>query len=366
MDKIQPYIAQAAEIIRGLLAQVPQAKSIADQLPDAALVGAAAGAALVALILLITIVNVIGGLFKPKKAREEEPPVRREPVREARREPPQREKPRKAADPVEKIQREASAGAARARQEVTELQALLTRERARAAAGEANFAVALPNEALRLAAEGLVDAREPAQVAARRKVASGDFDGARADLRRHAETAKSADAWRDLATLEALKQLEPALAGFETARKLDGREFVSLVTLRRLYSGLNRPDEARDAANSAVAAARTDRERAIALDELGDVCMIARDGAGAKQAYEQSLSIVRGLLDRNPRDNERLRDLAVGHYKLANLGLDVPQNLNGAIAAFEKIKAAGALARDDEQALGQLKTALAEMQKKQA
>ena len=79
MDKVQPFIAQAATVLRGLLELIsPQVAAIAKGLPDMAVVGGVAGAVIVALIILFTL---IGALSRPKakkeKAERQEAPPQR-------------------------------------------------------------------------------------------------------------------------------------------------------------------------------------------------------------------------------------------------------------------------------------------------
>jgi tetratricopeptide (TPR) repeat protein len=242
----------------------------------------------------------------------------------------------------------------------------LTDERDRVAP-ELAFAQVLPTTALRLLAETLASGDEPALSAAKRKVMSGDFEGARADLRRNAEGpgANNAAAWRNLGTLECMSDLKRAVDALERAHEIDPRQFVTLVSLRRLYSGSGRLNEGRDAATAAIPLAADDREQAIALDELGEACMFLKDIPAAAQAFERSLSIVKTLAEREPRNVEFRRDLAIGHFKLARLGGDDGrEHLAQSIAAFEKMKASGALAAEDQVALKQLKEALVDYDKK--
>jgi tetratricopeptide (TPR) repeat protein len=372
MDKVQPIIDQIAIVLRGLIAQLaPQAKAIADGLPNTVLVVLVAVALIVALIFVFSVFNAIGSLFRPRRRRrrrreEDDEPA---PVQEFRRdEPPVRQvAPASAAagraDPVEKMRREATANAARIKEDSTALQSVLVKERERVSSTIA-FAQVIPNTALALVADSLAGADEPALAAARRKIQSSDFEGARTDLRRYAEGPglSNAAAWRNLATLEGLSNLEATVKGFERARELDPKQFVTAVTLRRLYSGSGRLDEGRQMAQVALSLAKGEREQAVALDEVGEACMFLKDAEGARQAFDRGLQVVRGMSERAPLDVELRRDVAVSHFKLARLGGDASRDhLAQSIAAFERIKAAGKLAADDQQALKQLKDALADM-----
>jgi hypothetical protein len=379
MDKVQPIIAQAATVLRGLLELIsPQVAAIAKGLPDMAVVGGVAGAVIVALIVLFTLINMIGALFRPKAKKEKREKVERReapPQRAARPAPapaPQRAPsaaaPQRAPDPVQKIKRDAESGVARVKQDTERLVETLLAERDKAVQSGAAFATEIPTRGLQLLAQALTTSDAPALSAARRRIMSGDIDGARADLRRHAqETGGREGAWRNLAVLDCMRDVSATIGALEQARAADGKDFVALVMLRRLYSGVGQPQQAHDAGVSAVAAARDDRERAIGLDELGVACMHLKDGAGARKAMLESLEIVERLATRAPKDIERQRDVAVGHYKIATLGgPDARERLVSAIAGFERLSKISKLAPADVEALSQLKAVLADMDKERA
>jgi tetratricopeptide (TPR) repeat protein len=276
--------------------------------------------------------------------------------------------PRPAVDPVQKIQRDAESGVARAKQDTERFVETLLAERDKAVAAGANFALETPTRGFVLLAEALTASDAPALSAARRRIASGDIDGARADLRRHAQEAGGAEgAWRNLGVLESLRDLGGALAALEQARTIDPKDFVALVMLRRFYNGTGQDSQAYYAADAAKAAANGDRERAIALDELGIACLQMKDIEGAQKAMLESLEIVQRLADRDPKDAERQRDVAVGYYKIASLGgPDARERLVSSISAFERLRKSGMLAAEDAQAVTQLKAILAEMDKEGA
>lgn len=376
MDKVQPFIAQAATVLRGLLELIsPQVAAIAKGLPDMAVVGGVAGVVIVALIILFTLINMIGALFRPKAKKENVERQEAPPQRAARPAPaptPQRAPPaaapQRAPDPVQKIKRDAESGVARVKQDTERLVETLVAERDKAVQSGANFATEIPTRALQLLSQALTTSDAPALSAARRRIMSGDIDGARADLRRHAqETSGREGAWRNLAVLDCMRDLSATIGAMEQARATDGKDFVALVMLRRLYSGVGQPQQAHDAGVSAVAAARDDRERAIGLDELGIACMHLKDGAGARKAMLESLEIVERLATRTPNDIERQRDVAVGHYKIATLGgPDAREHLVSAITGFERLNKISKLAPPDAEALSQLKAVLADMDKERA
>jgi tetratricopeptide (TPR) repeat protein len=373
MDSI---IALIAPILRSLIAQIgPQAKAIADNFSDLLLVVIVGISALVVLILLLTIFSAMGASSRARKRRRKREEREEEDARSVREfprddPPPARKGQAPAAastgrknDPVEKMRRDATANAAKIKEDAGQLLGLLTHERDRVS-GQRAFAQVMPTTALSMLADALAGADEPALAAARRKIQVDDFEGARADLRRYAEGAgiSNATAWRNLGTLEGLTDLPATIKAFERAYELDPKQFVTAVTLRRLYSGSGRVEEGRKMATASIALAKGDREQAVAMDELGEACMFLKDGEGARQAFERGLSIVQGMSEKQPLDVEFRRDVAVSHFKLARLGgPQSREHLSQSISAFERIKAAGKLSGEDQQALKQLKEALAEM-----
>lgn len=365
-------ITQIAAIIRGVLNQIsPSLGQTAAGLPDVAIVGAVAGVALLVLIILFSVIGALSGGKKTKRKVREAAAAPRPAARAAAPQPappPQRAAAPAPADPVQKIQRDAESGVARVKQDTERLMEILAGERAKAAKAEKPFAAETPTRAFQLLAQALMASDAPAMAAARRRVASGDLDGARADLRRHAQDVGGRDgAWRNLAAIESLFDLDGELRALEQARAVDAGDFVTLVMLRRIYAGINRPQQAHDAGIAAVAAASDDRERAIGLDELGLACLQLKDAVGARKAMTESLELVERLAARLPNDMERQRDIAVGHYKLATLGgPDSRDRLVSSIAAFERLSAQTPLTPDDAQAVSQLKAVLADMDKAQA
>ena len=362
MENLQPIIAQIAGAIRNA------APGVGAGMDDTVLAGGAVGGAVLVLILLIAILGALGG--KKKQREEEAPPPRAERRAEAPRAGAKVAAPAAPRpDPVEKMRADASANAARVKGEADALFNLLSDERDRVAAGGKPFAQVIPTKALRILAERRAEAGEPALAAAKRKVQARDLEGARAELRRHVEGAGSGNplAWRDAGVLECLDNVENALAALQASLQLDARQFVTQVTIRRLYSGTGKHAEARSAAEAAIALAGSERERAISFDELGESCLYQKDRPAAVKAFQRGLDITKGLAARAPDDIETQRDLAVGYFKLASVAENGGrEELVQSIAAFEKLKARGAIEADDEQALAQLKGALADIDKRAA
>jgi tetratricopeptide (TPR) repeat protein len=369
-----------AALLRGIIGDA------AKDLPDIALVGGAAGAVVLVLIILFALIGAMAGGSKKKKQREEEQYVEppraapsaaqraRERAPEPQRAPqpaPQRAAqpaPQATPDPVQKIQRDAESGVARVKQDTERLIEMLMAERDKAVQTEKPFAGETPTRGFQLLAQKLTATDAPALGAARRRIASGDFDGARADLRRYVQEVNGRDgAWRDLAVLESLQSLDAMLAALEQARAAEPKDFVTLVMLRRIYSGINRPEQASEVGKAAVDAAQNDRERAIALDELGIAYIHMKDVDGARKVMLESLEIVERLAAAEPNDIERQRDVAVGQYKLASLGgPDSRARLVASIGAFEHLAKVTTLPASDVEALTQLKALLADLDKEAA
>lgn len=79
------------------------------------------------------------------------------------------------------------------------------------------------------------------------------------------------------------------------------------------------PTKGLEAATLALQAARDLRERSVALDALGRIQQ-TRDPDAALRAYEESLRIRRDLLSKEPGNVERLRDVWVSRWRLAEAG----------------------------------------------
>jgi predicted negative regulator of RcsB-dependent stress response len=76
---------------------------------------------------------------------------------------------------------------------------------------------------------------------------------------------------------------------------------------------------ARQAAQLALASTADEREKSVALDELGDVAVGGGDLPAARKAFEESLAISKALADRDPGNTDCKRDLAIGLNKLGDV-----------------------------------------------
>ncbi len=161
-----------AAILRGILGPSVQG------LPDIALVGGAGGAIVLVLIILFALIGAMAGGKKKKQKREEDyvAPARAAapaPVPQRAPEPPPQRAPQpapqraaqpasqRAPDPVEKFQRDAESGVARARQDTERLVEVLTAERDRVVNADCPFAAETPTRGFLLLAEKLIASDAP-------------------------------------------------------------------------------------------------------------------------------------------------------------------------------------------------------------
>ena len=77
--------------------------------------------------------------------------------------------------------------------------------------------------------------------------------------------------------------------------------------------------QAAGAAGNTRAAATDDREKSVALDELGTVQEVPGDLAGARKSFEESHQILAGLAAANPTSAAAQRDLSVSRDKLGGV-----------------------------------------------
>ncbi|MBL8658666.1 MAG: tetratricopeptide repeat protein [Rhodospirillales bacterium] len=186
------------------------------------------------------------------------------------------------------------------------------------------------------AVSGLVtEDSEPAREAVR-DFTAGDLREGLDVLERQArgEQAQAAGTWRRLGALATGVDTTRALAAYEQAFRLEPTDFWTCVFLARLRAEAGNLRGAHDAARAAAAAASTERERAVADSELGDVLVVGGDLAGAKDAYEESLALAERLAADNPGSAEAQCFLSVSLNKLGDV-LVRSGDLAGAKARYE-------------------------------
>lgn len=194
-------------------------------------------------------------------------------------------------------------------------------------------------------------AATPDGAAALSRFNAGDESGALAildDLRKARDAARqkgvdieSASEGRRIATLalEARSKgkvsTAQVIARFTEVTRLDPGVHSDWVQLARLYRDAGTLSEALRAANRAGDTAANDRDRSLAVNEVGDVLLAQGDLKGALASYRQGLAIAEALAGHDPTNNEWQRDLSVSYNKIGEVLLaqgDGP----GALAIYRR------------------------------
>lgn len=187
-------------------------------------------------------------------------------------------------------------------------------------------------EAREAAVADLVEDTSAAAEEAASDLAQGDLDQGFAVLEREARAAEAmaVDKWRRLGALAAGVDTARARAAYEEAFRLDPTDFWTCVFLARLRREAGDLDAAQQAIKPIKAAARSEREHAVAENEAGDVLLRAGDAAGAKHHYEAGLVAAQLLAAQNPGDAQAQRNLSVSLAKVGDVLLVGYRNPEGA------------------------------------
>ncbi len=198
---------------------------------------------------------------------------------------------------------------------------------------------------------GLTETANPALQAALQRYADGDRVGAlpvidqiiRAE-NRAAEVAtniRAAVKLRQVASL-ALDMKDrgelstsDVLTRWEEVQKLDPGHHWGWVELRRLYAEAGQLQDARRAADQALATAADARARSVALNELGDVLVASGELAAARARFEEGLVIRQGLVEANRASAAAQRDVSISLNRLGDV-LVATGDLATARARFEE------------------------------
>ena len=97
---------------------------------------------------------------------------------------------------------------------------------------------------------------------------------------------------------------DAVVARYEEVTRLDAGVHWDWVELGRLYGEVGRLQDARQAALKAVDTAEDQRDRSVALNELGNVLEAQGDLAGAKRQYQESLEIAKRSVSGGPELRE--------------------------------------------------------------
>jgi len=207
--------------------------------------------------------------------------------------------------------------------------------------------------AYREAVTGIANSPDPRKQAALQRFADGEQREALADAEVIADADRAArnkandiaDAaelrpWAKLA-LQAHDQgkvtLDEVIAKYEKLTQLDPGVTWDWIFLARLYDEQGRLDVARNALESADRSLAADdvRDRAVVLDELGNVATKAGDLAGARARYDEGLVIWRKLAQADPTSAQAQRDVSISLSKLGDVAVQAG-DLAGARTRYEE------------------------------
>ncbi|MDZ7856065.1 hypothetical protein [Sphaerotilus sp.] len=125
------------------------------------------------------------------------------------------------------------------------------------------------------------------------------------------------------------------LAEWEAAAERDAGDFATWGYISRLRHEAGQTGQAIDAARELLRVAATDRERSVALNEMGDLLLPAGDLPGARRSFEESLQVARRLAAANPTSAEAQRDVSVSLDRLGDVQV-AAGDLPGARRSFEE------------------------------
>lgn len=136
------------------------------------------------------------------------------------------------------------------------------------------------------------------------------------------------------------------IARYEDVTRLDPDVFVDWIELSRLYVAAGRLPDAARAVRHARETAQSERDRSVALEDLGNILFPQGDLAGADTAYAEVLTISRKLAAADPGNAEAQRDVWVSLSRLAGLkGSSV--RWREVVTQMEAMDAKGTLAPSD-------------------
>jgi tetratricopeptide (TPR) repeat protein len=125
------------------------------------------------------------------------------------------------------------------------------------------------------------------------------------------------------------------LAEWEAAAERDAGDFETWGYISRLRHEAGQTGRAIDAARELQRVAATDRERSVALNEMGNLLLPAGDLLGARRSFEESLQMDRQLAAANPTSAQAKRDVSVSLNKLGDVQV-AAGDLPGARRSFEQ------------------------------
>ena len=189
----------------------------------------------------------------------------------------------------------------------------------------------------------IADSPDPRKREALKRYAEGDraggFDALVAIQK--AETKAVAAGWREIAALAQDRkdrgemETTEVIPLYETAQTMDTDYAWGWIELRRLYYEAGRLLDARRAAEQAITHAKSDRDRAVAESELGEVLFASGDLKGGQARLEACLKILKFLAKSNPSSADAQVDISVGLIKLGDALIE-SRDLTEASARFEE------------------------------
>ena len=146
--------------------------------------------------------------------------------------------------------------------------------------------------------------------------------------------AKPAQTAREVAALAATRSVEDAIQWYRKAADLEPEHLWTQIELARLYQLWGDLAKALEAAQVARNAASSDRDRSVALDEVGNVRRAQGDLGQAQASYQASLDIVERLAQADASNAGLQRDLSVSHERIGEVHERLGDTAR-AIAAYE-------------------------------
>jgi tetratricopeptide (TPR) repeat protein len=139
---------------------------------------------------------------------------------------------------------------------------------------------------------------------------------------------------RQLGAMLKLTDAAGALAAYRQALACDPDDHVTCIEVARLERVAGTLDGAERAANAALRAAKDERARGVALNDLGNARLAQGDLAGALASYQAGHRIAEDLQRADPEGVEGQRDLAVSHNKIGEVK-QAQGDLTGALASYQ-------------------------------
>ena len=170
-------------------------------------------------------------------------------------------------------------------------------------------------------------------------IADGDLDGGLrllSDLA-SASAVENAAQWRRIGRLAYAVDTAQALGAYEKVFALDQSDPWDAIYLGRLYERAGSLADARRTYADALGRLpeAKERDRAVLLNEIGDVLVAQGDLSGALESYRASLAIAERLVETDPNNAGWRRDLSVSYERIGDLE-DARGDIVAAIAAYEK------------------------------